>query len=197
MSVLTRRLLIVLFVVVGAALLGVVSAPSTVAGYSYDDTSNPVRGGYDQVTNLAPDAVAETARLAWGLRPHDDAAGASLGDSGELSAPKGMPQPTHPTLRPGPYAAESIPARGPQQTFTAAERAQIDELGLRYGCHTCGTTSAGTKSGHFVPDHQPVSGLNFVNAPQRLFPQCLACSRVQGGATGQYLEHLRQLGLLE
>ena len=97
----------------------------------------------------------------------------------------------HPTFKPGPYAGESIPARGPQQTFTPAERAGINQMGKSTGCHTCGTTTPGTKSGNFVPDHQPVSSLNGNNAPQRLYPQCIDCSREQGLATARELRARR------
>ena len=93
----------------------------------------------------------------------------------------------NPTFKPGPYAGESIPAQGTKQAFTAAERASINQIGESTGCHTCGTTNPGTKSGNFVPDHQPVSSLNANNAPQRLYPQCINCSREQGLAAARQL----------
>ena len=99
----------------------------------------------------------------------------------------------HPTFKPGPFAGESIPATSTAQTFTAAERAAINEIGAATGCHTCGTTNPGTKSGNFVLDHQPPSALNASGAPQRLFPQCINCSREQGLAIARYLKAL--LGL--
>jgi RHS repeat-associated protein len=85
------------------------------------------------------------------------------------------------TLRPGPNAGESIPARGPGRDFTPGEREAINEIGDRTGCHTCGATDPGTKSGNWVPDHQRPSRLNPDGDPQRLYPQCLNCSRTQGG----------------
>ncbi|MQB01887.1 MAG: hypothetical protein GEU78_16680, partial [Actinobacteria bacterium] len=106
-------------------------------------------------------------------------------------ATRAVPEATSRLLRPGPYAAESIPARSASQSFSAAERAAIDDLGYRFGCHTCGTISPGTKSGHFIPDHMPVSALNWENAAQRLYPQCLACSREQGLAVARLLQILR------
>lgn len=54
-------------------------------------------------------------------------------------------------------------------------------MGAETGCHTCGATSAGTKSGNFVPDHQPPSKLNPQSAQQELLPHCIGCSRTQGG----------------
>jgi RHS repeat-associated protein len=83
------------------------------------------------------------------------------------------------TLKPGPYAGESIPASGPR--ITASEQAEINRIGSESGCHTCGTKNPGTKSGNFVGDHQPATALNQSGQPQRLYPQCLACSRRQGG----------------
>ena len=84
-------------------------------------------------------------------------------------------------IGPGPYAGDSIPARGPGWSFTTAEREQINEIGNRSGCHTCGTKEPGTVPNNFVPDHQPPSALNYGNVPQRLYPQCLTCSLRQGG----------------
>lgn len=53
------------------------------------------------------------------------------------------------------------------------------------GCHTCGSTDPGTKSGNFVPDHQPPSALNPAGEEQKLYPHCLPCSRQQGGEVRQ------------
>ncbi|WP_139131254.1 RHS repeat-associated core domain-containing protein, partial [Pseudomonas sp. ENNP23] len=85
------------------------------------------------------------------------------------------------TLSPGAHAGDSIPARGPDRDFTPDERDRINEIGADTGCHTCGATEPGTKSGNFVPDHQPPSSLNPEGNPQELYPHCLHCSRVQGG----------------
>jgi len=98
------------------------------------------------------------------------------------------------TLAPGPYAGDSIPARGPGRDWTEEERRRIDEIGKATGCHTCGTTDPGTKAGHFVPDHQPVTALNTDGSPQRLFPQCLACSLQQAKDTVQELKRRRHEG---
>ena len=96
----------------------------------------------------------------------------------------------HPTFRPGPFAGESIPAQSTAQTFTAAERAQINQIGSQTGCHTCGTTNPGTRSGNFVPDHQPPTALNTTGQPQQLYPQCINCSRQQGLAISNWLRGL-------
>lgn len=92
------------------------------------------------------------------------------------------------TLQPGPYAGKSILARGPAQQFTSAERNKIDSIGRKTGCHTCGTKEPGTKNDHFIPDHQPPSGLNTSNETQKLYPHCLSCSRKQGGEVRQYMQ---------
>lgn len=89
------------------------------------------------------------------------------------------------TLKPGEHAGDSIPARGPGRDFTRDERDKINEIGGQTGCHTCGSKDPGTKSGDFVPDHQPPSGTNADGKPQRLYPQCLGCSRKQGGEVRQ------------
>jgi RHS repeat-associated protein len=81
---------------------------------------------------------------------------------------------------PGPYARRSIVARSPARDFTTAERAEINRIGSTSGCHTCGTTNPGTKSGNFIPDHQPPSALAREGQSQRLYPHCINCSREQG-----------------
>jgi hypothetical protein len=81
----------------------------------------------------------------------------------------------------GRFASESIPARGPERDFTAQERREINRIGSQTGCHTCGSLSAGTRSGNFVPDHQLPNALNSAGESQRLYPQCIACSDFQGG----------------
>jgi RHS repeat-associated protein len=75
---------------------------------------------------------------------------------------------------------ESIPA-GPSAKPTAAQQRAINEMGEAHGCHTCGATSPGTKSGNWVGDHQPPTAQNAPGNPQVYKPQCLACSRQQGG----------------
>jgi len=73
-------------------------------------------------------------------------------------------------------------------SVTNAERIKVTEIGKKQGCHTCGIKDPGTKTGYFVPDHQPPSALIGVNQAQRLFAQCLPCSRVQGGQISQIVQ---------
>jgi RHS repeat-associated protein len=80
----------------------------------------------------------------------------------------------------GERAGESITARSSARNFSTAERAEINRIGSTTGCHTCGTTNPGTRTGNFVPDHQPANALNTSGGPQRLYPQCISCSREQG-----------------
>jgi hypothetical protein len=83
-------------------------------------------------------------------------------------------------IGPGPYATESIPARGPGRGFTPSERDWANRVGYRDGCHTCGALHPGTLRGNFVLDHQPPTRWNPHANLQRLFPQCVGCSRDQG-----------------
>lgn len=84
-------------------------------------------------------------------------------------------------LQPGPYANEFIFADDSGKQFSETVRERIDEIGYRNGCHSCGAKDPGTKSLHFIPDHQPPSALKKPGEPQKLYPHCLACSRTQGG----------------
>jgi hypothetical protein len=84
-------------------------------------------------------------------------------------------------IGPGPFAGESISARGPERDFTAAEHREINRIGSETGCNTCGTVDPLTPRGNFVIDHQPPSALNSSGLAQRLYPQCLSCSLKQGG----------------
>jgi hypothetical protein len=81
-------------------------------------------------------------------------------------------------IGPGPFACESIPARGPQRDFTAWNVPTSIVLGIK---RDATPLAPGTVSGNFIPDHQPPSALNLLRRSQRLYPQCWTCSRRQGG----------------
>jgi len=83
-------------------------------------------------------------------------------------------------IGPGIFAGESIPARGPERDFSAAERREINRVGSEKGCHTCGSTNPGTPLENFVIDHQPPTAWNPLSRSQRLYPQCISCSSKQG-----------------
>jgi RHS repeat-associated protein len=103
-----------------------------------------------------------------------------VGAATGADVPGSIPASTVSKLAPGAFAAESIPASSTAQTFTSAERAAINRIGAETGCHSCGSLDPGTKSGNFVPDHQPVTSLSPPGTPQQLYPQCLTCSKQQG-----------------
>ncbi|KML07875.1 DNRLRE domain-containing protein [Rossellomorea marisflavi] len=84
-------------------------------------------------------------------------------------------------LEPGPFAKKSIRARSKKRNFTAKERRIINKVGYKYGCHSCGAKSPGTKKGNYICDHQPANQLCSPGASQRLYPHCKTCSAKQGG----------------
>jgi hypothetical protein len=86
---------------------------------------------------------------------------------------------------------ESIPA-GPSARPTSAQQGAINEMGEAHGCHTCGATTPGTKSGNWVGDHQPSTALNAAGEPQVYKPQCLQCSRRQGGHVASALKKAKK-----
>ena len=168
----------------GAIVGGAASATNSAASRLVGNTTNTTiaRGAGLATTRIGPGFGARAAtrmRVAGNLAA-SRAGNASSGFS-NWAAEEAVSPTAHPTCRPGPYAGESIAARSASQTFTAAERAAVNRIGAKTGCHTCGRMTPGTRSGNWVPDHQPVSALNHGNATQRLYPQCIKCSRAQGG----------------
>lgn len=81
----------------------------------------------------------------------------------------------------GPFARQGIPARSEKRDWTPEEREEINRLGYKYGCHTCGSQDPRSNSGNFVLDHQPATRLNRPGDRQFLFPQCMTCMYRQGG----------------
>lgn len=62
------------------------------------------------------------------------------------------------TFTAGPFAGEGVPATsGHSRNFTSAQRKVINEQGYTLGCHTCGQTTSGIKSGNFILNHQPAN----------------------------------------
>jgi RHS repeat-associated protein len=139
------------------------------------------RGDYatgDQMGDMAMSVNAGAAGVISGMMSVGNMASQAASQSQRESVSDKVPGRT---LQPGQYAGQSIHARGPGRDFTSAERSAIDKIGGSTGCHTCGNKIPGTSSGHFVPDHQPPSGLNVTNQPQSLYPHCINCSNTQGG----------------
>ncbi|MFD5574992.1 polymorphic toxin-type HINT domain-containing protein, partial [Streptomyces cadmiisoli] len=81
-------------------------------------------------------------------------------------------------LFPGPNAREGVEVSEFGE-MSAAETAQIQDIGDRLGCHSCGATTP-RASGHWTPDHQPITSLVLDGTPQMLYPHCETCMRRQG-----------------
>ncbi|WP_144425428.1 polymorphic toxin-type HINT domain-containing protein [Cellulosimicrobium cellulans] len=79
----------------------------------------------------------------------------------------------------GPHAREGVALVNGK--LTATVRRLINQYGNRNGCHTCGTRSPGTRSGNWIPDHQPSSALVPRGTPQTAYPHCRSCASRQGG----------------
>jgi hypothetical protein len=137
-----------------------------------------------------PRAAAAEGALGLGIVLGIPAAGAAGLLGAGAAAMRAAADPRNP-FRLGPYAGGSIPARSTARNFTRAERAEINRIGAKTGCHTCGTKNPGTMYGNFVLDHQTPSALNWEGAPQRLYPQCKACSDAQGLGIIALLRRLR------
>jgi hypothetical protein len=58
----------------------------------------------------------------------------------------------------GPFAGESIPARGTGCSLRVGERQDLKRFFSETGCSTCGTYEAGTRSQSPIADHQPRLG---------------------------------------
>lgn len=81
-------------------------------------------------------------------------------------------------LFPGPNAREGVEVSEFGE-MSAAETAQIQDVGARLGCYSCGATNPRV-SGHWTPDHQPITSLVLEGTPQMLYPHCETCMRGQG-----------------
>ena len=170
----------------GASIVGFVPGGDIAKGIAKGVT----KGATKTATKIGAEVADDVAKVIKGstATAADGLSGAQKG-AAHVHAPRGPPRPSaasggNPrasTLTPGPHAGESIPARGPQRNFSRSERGQINEIGSETGCHTCGTSTPGTQSGNFVPDHQPPNKINAPEGPQRLYPHCTTCSSSQGG----------------
>jgi hypothetical protein len=94
-------------------------------------------------------------------------------------------------IGPGPFARESISSRGPSRSLTEQERQELNRIGSKWGCHTCGTKNPGTESGNWYGDHQHPNAMSrFFRGEQRRFPHCRDCSNRQGGWLANWLRQL-------
>lgn len=87
------------------------------------------------------------------------------------------------TLKVGPYAKEYINGTSSRK-FTKQQRDEIDRIGYKHGCHTCGRKDPGQFK-RFVPDHQPPIQIE-TREIYKLYPHCSYCARSQGGQVRVY-----------
>ncbi|NJP35694.1 hypothetical protein HCJ94_27960 [Micromonospora sp. HSS6-12] len=90
------------------------------------------------------------------------------------------------TLGAGAYAREGV-GLVDGNINAPGVRDLVDEAGNAYGCHVCGATTSGTRSGGWIPDHQPATAAVAPGTPQTAYPHCLPCARQQGGIVRQLI----------
>jgi hypothetical protein len=119
-----------------------------------------------QAAKLAGQEISNAIMQMWLPMPMKVALGLMMMELGE-----GADKPVPENVGPGTNAGDSVPA-GPSARPTKEQQGQINDIGNVDGCHTCGTTDPGTKSGNWVGDHQPPTALNPQGKPQSYYPQC-------------------------
>jgi hypothetical protein len=102
----------------------------------------------------------------------------------------------------------SIPAT--ERYATATQRAAIESLGTKFGCHTCGTRMiqhSSRSSIKFVSDHMPPKAvaeqmnqlwyrkLFGKHVQFRFYPQCINCSSIQGSLLSKATQQLKRYRL--
>ncbi|MEZ5886398.1 MAG: RHS repeat-associated core domain-containing protein [Paracoccaceae bacterium] len=153
---------------------------------------SPLGAARDLVGSARAGSAGGAALAAAGLIPGERIVGGFLGRVASALTRKApsvkdiakvvSDAPKRTTLRPGPFAKESIP--GHMGKPTATEQQQINDIFKEHGCHTCGTKDPGTKSGNAIVDHQPPQALD---ETKEFYPHCIDCMRRQGGETLQEL----------
>ncbi len=159
---------------------GVATAASAYANEGVSGVGNQVLDQGEQgATAIVTEAALTGGATAYAAKaPIESAAGTGA---------KAVP--TAPGTAKAATAADSVPASKGAGPPTAAERAAVNEIGNKSGCHTCGATSPGTKSGNWVVDHQPPKALG---KPTALKPHCMTCSRRQGGLVANQVRKQKQ-----
>ena len=80
-------------------------------------------------------------------------------------------------------------------------RAEIDRLGQKNGCHTCGrykgdatppNANSGQPMNHWVCDHQPPIGIIPDATVFQLYPQCHDCSNAQWQKSKTYVNSFKK-----
>jgi RHS repeat-associated protein len=114
-------------------------------------------------------------------------AGAAATARGGASAAGGASRGAKDLTKVGPNAHGAVKSHSTSSRLNKADRQALNNIGNQYGCHSCGARTAGTKSGNWVGDHQPVTALNTKGEPQWLYPHCIGCSNQQGGQVSNLL----------
>lgn len=170
--------------------------------------------------SVAAGRAGEMAMKAAGIRTTDDAAmrwaDAAVGCAAFVLLGGRFPRVLMSDVRfVGANATRSIPAAGSQYA-NASQKARLQAIFDRHGCHTCGTRR---RNVGVVADHQPPTKLNYgtggANASaeltrrrgwlapllppppkQRYFPQCATCSNRQSSAVANNRQVLVYNGAL-
>ena len=165
--------------------------------------------GGTMAASVAAGRAGEMAMKAAGIRTTDDAAmrwaDAAVGCAAFVLLGGRFPRVLMSDVRfVGANATRSIPAAGSQYA-NASQKARLQAIFDRHGCHTCGTRR---RNVGVVADHQPPTKLNYgtggANASaeltrrrgwlapllppppkQRYFPQCATCSNRQSSAVAR------------
>lgn len=72
--------------------------------------------------------------------------------------------------------------------LSSDDQAELNRIGGTHGCHICGTTYPGTRTGNFVGDLQAPDLFNRLGREQRLYPKCVVCCATQGLWISNYLK---------
>lgn len=141
------------------------------------DINALVKGGY---MSRAEALTYEKMWASGGWKPGPRGSMVPSGEFSKSPISAGAKQNVPGSVGPGRHARDSVPA-GPTSRPTAEQQQNINRIGNKSGCHTCGTSNPGTKSGNWIGDHQPPTKLNSPGSPQVYHPQCQSCSNTQGG----------------
>lgn len=168
---------------VGAPIIAIAGGIAIAAGAVHAGTIaiqayNTCNSGKGSCGDAVGEALLSAAAIAPGGRLIKGAAAGAKALSNASKATK-IPATGNDLLKPGPWAKESVKSSSPGK-ITKAEREQLNPIGDKYGCHSCGSTTPGTKYGDWVGDHQPPTYLTLKGDPQVLYPQCRSCSDAQG-----------------
>jgi hypothetical protein len=112
----------------------------------------------------------------------------------------------------GSFSRWSIPCG--ENYATAGQRSMIEQMGRKWGCHTCGShmlfkssSQQGSQSFRFVGDHMPPKSVAqemnrswlrrvglLPKVQFRFYPQCVSCSNIQGSILSKASNELNKGG---